>query len=248
MRCKFLTVLLAILILSACKKNNSGEVLQPPVTEKYLTVILNPDYLSLTKIDSAFISWTNGAKVDSVKLTPLRNDLVVAFNKLPSQEKTYQLHLFTNQKMGNNTPLLWQKDFTVNLATKNALNVVAPLNLNDVNWKPRLIMKDGAGLQAYCGIRPNDPYFRFHQIDQDWKEIVVDRSYWNTIGPDTRVGGAVWHASNVLDATGSYANDNYFTLLPAQIGNQFWNHVEVVMLFTNATQTQTRILDFTHTF
>ena len=237
----------SLLILTACKKDKTGTVTVPPTSSKLVTVILNPEYLPLSKIDSALITWVNGDKTDTVKLNPLNNDLAVSFDKLPAGEKQYQLHLFTSQKLGFHK-VLWQKEFTVALSQRNALNVVAPLNINDVNWLPRVILNDQSGLQAFSGIRPADPYFRIHKIAQEWKEFAMDRSYWNTIGPDTKVGGAEWQGNNLLDGSGSYENDDFYDFLPAQIGNKAWNHLEIVMLFTNAANTQTRMLNFNHTF
>lgn len=247
MNFKFIPAIIAIALVSSCKKDKTPPVTPTPPATKYLTVILNPDYLPLAKIDSAYITWENGTATDSAKLTPRNNDLAITFDKLPSTEKKYQLHLFTTQQLSFRK-LLWQKEFTVALSQKETLNIEAPLTLNDVNWKPRIILKDGAGLQVFSGIRPGDAYFRIHKIDKSWKDIVMDRSYWNTIGPDTKVAGAIWRGINTLDETGSYSNDTFFSLLPAQIGNSSWNHIEIILLFTDKDNTQTRILDFTHSF
>lgn len=246
MKHQLITIFLSLVILSACKKDKPVTT-PPPSSGKLVTVILNPEYLSLAKIDSAFISWPNGTKTDSVKLAASGNDLAVSFDKLPAAETKFQLHLFTSQKL-DSYKLLWQKEFTVALSQRNALNVVAPLSINDVNWLPRIILQDQSGLLSFSGIRPADAYFRFHKIDKGWQQIIMDRSYWNTIGPDTKVSGAEWHGINVLDATGSYENNIFYNMLPAQIGERQWNHLEIVMLFTNAANAQMRVLNFNYSF
>jgi hypothetical protein len=246
MKHQYIAFILSLTILTACKKDKPVTV--PPTSSgKLVTVVLNPDYLPMAKIDSAFISWSNGTKTDSVKLIASGNDLAVNFNKLPSDETKFQLHLFSSQKLDANK-LLWQKEFTVALSQRNALNIVAPLNITDVNWLPRIILQDQAGLLSFSGIRPGDAYLRFHKIDQGWKQIIMDRSYWNTIGPDTKIAGAEWHGINVLDATGSYENNTFYKIIPVQIGERQWNHLEIVILFTNVASTQTRILSFNYSF
>lgn len=246
MNLKSITLIALVAATASCKKEKTGNTENPPpAATQLVTVILNPDYLPLNRIDSAFITWENGSKTDSVKLEARNTDLAVSFNKLPATEKKFQLHLFTSLLL-RQEKLLWQKEFTVALSQKQALNIAAPLNYADINWKPRLILKDGAGLQVFTGLRPDDPYFRIHKVDRQWTTILMDRSYWNTIGPDIKMGGAVWNGVNVLDETGSYSNNSFFNMLPLQIGNRTWNHIEIVMLFTNDTNTQTRILDFYH--
>ncbi|ULQ54243.1 hypothetical protein [Flavihumibacter fluvii] len=246
MKYQLAAAFLSLVILSACKKDTPVSIPNPS-PGKLVTVILNPEYLPLAKIDSAYITWPRGETTDSVKLHASGNDLSVSFDQLPSTEKTFRLHLFTNQNLASNK-LLWQKEFTVALSQRNALNVVAPLSIDDVNWVPRIMLQDQSGLQAFSGIRPNDAYFRFHKIEQSWKEIAMDRSYWNVTGPDTKIAGAEWRGTNVLDATGSYENHDFYNFLPVQIGSREWNHIEIVMLFTNATNTQTRVLVFNHSF
>lgn len=247
MNLKSITLIAVVALAASCKKEKpAAATLPPPAGSKLVTVILNPEYLPSNKVDSAFITWENGTKTDSVKLEARNNDLAASFDKLPATEKKFQLHLFTSLLLKQHK-LLWQKEFIVALSQKQALNIAAPLGFADINWKPRLILKDGAGLQVLSGLRPDDPYFRIHKIDRQWVTIVMDRSYWNTIGPDTKVGGATWNGVNVLDETGSYSNSIFFNMLPLQIGNKAWNHYEIVMLFTNNTNTQTRVLDFYHT-
>ena len=236
---------MALVMLSACKKETAGE--RQPVADRTFTIILNPEYIPLSKVDSAYITWQEGTNTDSVKLTPRANDLVTAMDTFPAAEKKYQVHLFTSLTLGANAAIVWQKAFTAALGQKNAINMAAPLNLEDAGWKPRIILKDQAGLRAFCGIRPDDPYFRIHRIDKSWKRFIIDRSYWNTVGFDSKVAGGVWEGLNLLDATGSYENSSFFEFFPVQIGHRFWDHIEIILLFTNATNTETRLLEFFHT-
>lgn len=244
MQFRIICILAGLVALTACNKDRAGEV-TPPESRK-LTVILNPDYLPLATIDSAFITWKQGATSDSVRLTPSGNDLAVNFSQLPAGRQQYQLQLFTQQKISTNK-LCWQKTFEAALDQKNALNIVAPLNLEDLNWLPRVVLTDQSGLMAFSGIRPADPYFRIHRIDNGWKKIVIDRSYWNTVGTDTKLAGGVWQGNDLLDASGSYENSSFFGFFPAQLGAQQWDHLELVLLFTNADNTQTRLLELMYT-
>ncbi|MFN8252562.1 MAG: hypothetical protein U0V75_11845 [Ferruginibacter sp.] len=246
MNLKTIAIIAVAASVASCKKEKPAGTGNPTAGSKLVTVILNPGYLPLSKVDSAFITWENGIKTDSVKLETRENDLAVSFGKLPATEKKFQLHLFSSILL-KQQKLLWNKEFTVALSQKQALNIAAPMGFADINWKPRLILKDGAGLQVFSGLRPDDPYFRIHRIDRQWTTIVMDRSYWNTIGPDTKVGGATWNGVNMLDETGSYSNSIFFNMLPLQMGNKAWNHYEIVMLFTNSTNTQTRVMDFYYT-
>lgn len=237
---------LSMLVLAACKKDNA-DTNKPPADSKYLTLILNPDYMPASMVDSALITWQNGDSYDTVILSPRNNDLGISFNKLPVGEKKYELHIYSSQKLAYHKTYFY-KEFVTDISKKNALNIAAPISLQDPNWLPRVIVRDQAGLMAFSGIRPTDPYFRIHKVDKSWKSIVADRSYWNTVGTDTKVGGGEWKGTNVLDASGSYENRTFYTFLPAQIGNRAWDHIEVVMLFTNNSNTLTRVIDFNYTF
>lgn len=240
MKYSFLVLFAIIALAGSCTKDPA--VTPPSQDTRQLTVILNPVYLPLSAIDSALITWTAGATTNTVRLTPSGNDLVVAFAQLPQSQQRYQLHLFTKTTIRQNK-LYWQKEFEVALGEKNALNIVAPLGLEDQNWLPRVVLSDQAGLMAFSGIRPADPYFRIHRIDRSWKKITIDRSYWTTVGTDTKIAGGVWQGNDLLDATGSYENNSFFGFFPAQIANRYWDHLEIVMLFTDAGNTQTRLLE-----
>jgi hypothetical protein len=240
-----LFILLAIITMaSSCTKD--PEVTPPGQDTRKLTVILNPVYLPLSAIDSAFITWQVGATTDTLRLTASGNDLAVAFAQLPQTKQRYQLHLFTKTQIRLNK-LYWIKEFEVALEEKNALNIVAPLGLEDQNWLPRVVLNDQSGLMAFSGIRPADPYFRIHRIDRSWKKIIIDRSYWTTVGTDTKLTGGVWQGNDLLDATGSYENTSFFGFLPTQLGSQYWDHLELVLMFTNADNTQTRLLELMYT-
>jgi hypothetical protein len=244
MKYSFLVLIAIITLATSCTKD---PIVTPPSQDtRKLTVILNPVYLPLSAIDSAFITWQPGATTDSLRLTPSGNDLAVAFAQLPPGKQRYQLHLFTKTQIRQNK-LYWQKEFEVALEEKNALNIVAPLGLDDQNWLPRVVLNDQAGLMAFSGIRPADPYFRIHRIDRSWKQIIIDRSYWTTVGTDTKVAGGVWQGNDLLDATGSYENSSFFSFFPTQIGNRYWDHLEIVLMFTDAGNTQTRLLELMYT-
>lgn len=241
-------LLLALLTFQSCNKDGATVVPAPADPDRILTVLLNPDYLPAEKIDSACLIWKNtDGSADSVLLDAINGNLQVSFDRLPDMETEYRLQLYTSLNLSMHR-LLWEKKFVATLVSQFAVNVAAPVELNDVNWLPRIMLNDQTGLLAFSGIRPTDPYFEVCKVHRSWQQITVDRSYWNTIGGVQHVAGGVWKGTGVLDATGSYRNDNFFSFIPEQIGNQPWNHIEIIMLFTNDTNTETRLMDFNHSF
>ena len=230
----------------ACNKDKEDEPISTPGNSNFfVSVLLNPEYAPAEKVDSAFISWEQDGKQDSVKFEVLNGDLKVPFSLLPQQEKSFRISLLTSIKIGQRK-LLWEKKFTTSLAQKNALNIAAPFDINDVNWLPRVILNDQSGLVAFSGLRPADPFFHIHKIGKEWHSITVDRSYWNTVGGVQKVAGAIWQGNNVLNPGGSYTNESFFSSFPAKIGTTAWNHLELIMLFATADNSQMRVLDFYH--
>ncbi|MBZ5857707.1 hypothetical protein [Flavihumibacter profundi] len=244
-RTYLLLLLLVVFYCESCKK----ETTKPGSSqERYLTIAMNNSYFPLEKIDSAFVCWQSANGTDSIKLDRIENRLRTSLNHLPQEQTTYSITLFSSVMIGARK-IKWDKTFVANFKLADSYTDSAPVSFSDNNWLPRVILNDQSGLIAFCGMRPDDPHFSFFKLDQSWQQFAVDRSYWYTVGGPQKLAGSVWRGNQVLNASGNYSNDTHFSSLATQLGNHQWNHLEVVMLFTNADPNiGTFILDFNQDF
>ena len=106
--------------------------------------------------------------------------------------------------------------------------MAAPLNFEDNNWFPRIIMSDAlTNFTVIVALRPDDAYFLLKNIPTGFK-IELERNYVATPGGAIILGSGLWKCNSVCtDSRGIIENRDYFRPLANQMKNRTYQMVEV---------------------
>lgn len=227
---KFITgsIILSAFIFSinSCKKDK--DPVSTPGPLPVLAVKLSPSYLAASQVDSAFAIWVTGTAQQRVKMEVRNDSLITPLSLLNEGNGELTIHLFTQKKYQNQYLGQWLLRKTVSLQKTKALSYSGPSSFNDADWLPRVKINDGVGHEAIVALRPDDAYFLVKDPGHPVAKLVVERSYWKTIGGVQAVGQKVWECT-----TGcmGQANEEFFRNFPAMIGTKPWNHISIIILF-----------------
>lgn len=214
----------ALLLLAACKK----QPLPSPVEENHRVAIkLNSTYLAAEKIDSARLTWETNGKVQEVRLQLSHDTLFTETKHLEKGTGVLTVQLFTSIEL-RQRKLQWEKRTDLTLKDGQSVDWVAPLNFEDNNWFPRVIMLDvPTNFTAIVALRPDDAYFLLKNIPPGFK-IELERNYVATPGGAMIVGGGLWKCNTVCtDARGIIENRDFFRPLAGQMKDRVYEMVEV---------------------
>lgn len=242
-------LLLVLLLFSSCRKDSQQQPVVPPEAKDstVLAVNLNDFYMPAAKVDSAVAVWEVNGTRRQIKLDKADIKLTANLKKFTEGTGKLTLTLYTKMKFGNHSSSQWvlEKEMAINYKTPVVFS--APGNFHDMFWSPRAVLKDGVGRVAVVALRPDDPYFLVKDVPSNVKKIVVYRGYWNTSGGVRLVSGREWECiTGCINANGSIENKEFFSFFPVAIGNQTWNHIEIIIRYDEANG-WAYLLDLNHT-
>lgn len=217
-------LLWVILLLAACKK----QPIPSPVEEKYrIAIKLNSTYLTAEKIDSALLSWEINGKIQTERLQLSHDTLFTETKNLDKGTGVLTVQLFTNIELRQRS-LQWEKRTEVIVKDDQSIDWAAPLNFEDNNWFPRVIMIDApTNFTAIVALRPDDAYFLLKNIPTGFK-IELERNYTAIPGGAVIVGGGLWKCNTVCtDERGIIENRDFFRPLAGQMKDRTYKMVEV---------------------
>jgi hypothetical protein len=233
-----LWALFTVLTFSACKKGVDEPKPIRVEDKKYLNIVLHP-YIHPSEVDSAIAKWKVGGVEKTVKLV-LRNDSLYADVQLFTKGAgAMTVQIFSNKKLENKS-LQFERSLSLDLQHTSNIRINGPENIQDVNWKPRIIFSivqnNSLIATTVVAIRPQDNYFEFQKIDPAWRHrIIVERIYYRLGTPNSVIADGGWDCTNNCPSVnGSYINTTHFQFLAQQAGNQSWNRVEFMVRFYNA--------------
>jgi hypothetical protein len=210
--------------MAACNKKPP----LPPVEESQkIAVKLNSNYLAAEKIDSALLLWEINGKVQTERLELTHDTLYTDVKKLDKGTGILTIQLFTNIEV-RQRKLQWEKSSNITITNSQSVYFTAPLNFEDNNWFPRIIMVDApTNFTAIVALRPDDAYFLLKNIPTGFK-IELERNYVATPGGAIIVGGGLWKCNSVCtDSRGVIENRDYFRPLADRMKNRTYQMVEV---------------------
>jgi hypothetical protein len=225
----------ALLFLASCKKEGTSLPGPGPVESAHrVAVKLNAGYLPAGKIDSALLTWENNGSVLQQRMQLSNDTLFTEMEALPKGTGRLTIQVFSSVQLRHRN-LQWERQMDVTLKEGASVNLTAPVSIDDQEWFPRVIMVDAhTQFTAIVALRPADPFFLLKNIPPGFK-IELERNYVAIPGGAVIVGGGLWRCNAVCtDARGIIENRQFFTPLPAQIGNREWKMVEIgIGLFGN---------------
>ena len=223
-----------LVLLASCKKDaDTPTTPQPPgqALAKDLVVNLNSNYLTAAKLDSAIATWEVEGHTQQVKLEMKGNKASASlsrFTHMGTGKLTVQL--FTQTKI-DNIPLQWENRFDYTLNRTTALQLAAPVGINDPSWNPRLMYHSEmyeANFLALIAVRPEDTYFELKGVDPNIaSRIEVVRTFFHN-DTTTLVASKGWAGQRSdLDGQGNFVNRDHFQNLAEEIGGRAWNILKV---------------------
>jgi hypothetical protein len=214
-----------------------------------MAVNLDNLYIPSNRIDSAIATWNMGIHHQEIRLVMNieQNKLTANLEKFMEGTGKLTITLFSQKRFGNHrsSEFVMEKDLAID--HKNSVAFSAPASFNDMSWSPRAVLADGIGHVAVVALRPDDPYFMVKGVPANLTKMVVYRSYWNTAGGGRLIAGREWECSTgCSNSNGNIENKQFFSFLPAAIGNSAWNHIEIVLKY-EVPNNWTYLLDLNHT-
>ena len=224
----FFPLLLVLLFLVSCTKETNQEQPHSGTALKEFIVPTN-HYLHVADVDSAIAHWQSGGVTKIVRLHVRNDSLFAPLTSFPAGDGLMTIRIYSRHKL-HGYSLQYERTGNITLHHNHLIRFSAPGGMNDLSWNPRIILQhnnpSGFHVTAIVGIRPNDPYFEFRDVDPNWRhKAMVGRFYFEQ-GTAAEVAGGVWNCQNCLDASGNYTNNTFFSFLPTQIGNRSWNRIE----------------------
>lgn len=227
-----------VTIFSSCEKDPVKEN-RPNFQDKSLNIVLNEIYLSPSNVDSAFAKWEVNGKVKLVKLQVKSDTLFTKLSSFETGTGHLSIQIFSKNNLGNKS-LQYERQSHITINNSDNIRISGPGGITDFNWSPRIIFKirneaSQFNVTAIVGIRPEDSYFEFLNVDPSWRyRITLDRSYFRQGTPNTKLAGGMWDClDNCIGAAGSYTNTTFFNFLAQQINNRYWDHVEFTLRLYN---------------
>jgi hypothetical protein len=229
MKYSITSVLITVLMISfsACKKDKHNNP-PAPVTTPILSVKLNQQYLAPGQVDSAFAIWKINGQQQRIKMAIRHDSLISEMKVFNEGNGELSLHIFSNKKYSNQHYGQWLSKKTLSLQKTKAISYNGPSSFYDVAWFPRVELADGIAHKAIVALRPDDAFFLVKHPGHAITKLVVERSYWKTIGGIQLAGTGIWECTGGCT---DVANDEYFRFLPGAIGTKPWNHLSIIVLF-----------------
>lgn len=233
---KFLSFAVFVMAMVACKKSTVEG--PPPQPAGKIKILLN-DYVSVDKVDSAFVSWNLNGSMHRLRLHVDSYDLSASTSGLAPGNGKLTIQIYSTNKLDGKS-LQYERMVNVGLQPNAIISVTGPHFLEDANWNPRIIFNLRGQyimmkVTAVIGIRPSDPYFELIDINHAWRSrIIVQREYYDRADLTTPVATGTWDCQgNCTDGEGNYRNTTFFSFLPQLINNRPWNRVQFLVRFYN---------------
>lgn len=225
-----LLVLTFLTLWSSCTKKPVCP--EPEPVNKTLAVALDKSYLGADVVDSAFAIWELNGQSTQFYLTNSHDTLSTDISKFQAGSGTLTLKIFSRLKFGVQYLSQWVSSQQATITTGKGLLITGPVSFSDLHWKPRVELKDAVGHFAVVALRPDDPYFFIKSVPGNLKSVIVARDYWRTGGGVNHIAGGEWECrSNCVNEKGHIENTQFFSSLPAKIGTNTWNHIEIAILY-----------------
>lgn len=220
-----LPVVLMLLFVSCRKDKDDSSV---PEANPILLVEFVGSYLTFSEIDSAQISWESGNQKSQIHFIKRNDSLFLPLNQLPAQIQEFEIQLFAAKRYNNQYQGIWKSAAQINTGSGVSVKLAAPESFADLDWKPRVRLKDAIGHEASLALRPDDAYFKIAPTPHNYPQIVFERAYWNTIGGVQPIANKTWYCQNdCIDQP----NDSFFADMPERVGQKNWNHISLTILF-----------------
>ena len=219
------------------------------IAESLLKIELQQPYLTICKIDSAFVVWEiNGAK-QKLQLEKHTDTLLADVSQLKQGNGKLTVMLYTNIKLQYSYKLQWVHEKQISLSRETDLSLHGPESKKDASWLPRVVFTALQGKYfAIFGLRPDDPYFYIQNVPPDLNYVSAAKVFYNAAGGVKEVGGATWNCNtSCTDSEGSIVNSEYFKALKDQIGTKGWNVVYVTLTYSKDEQGDGLSFDVTTT-
>lgn len=235
-----------LLLFVACKK--SPVVPVPSPTPVDLAIQWHNNYLTDENTDSAYICWNvNGQRVQK-NMTKQAGKFIISLDSLTGGAATMEIRLYT-KKLLNSHRSMYVKKINKPVNNKTGLVYTAPTSVSDVNWVPRVFMKDGGnGVIAVMGIRPEDTFLGLYNIGAKWIDLTVEKIYYKGLNA---VAGKLWtcNGDHCIVPNGMLESDDFFASVPPQLAGKEYNHIEQLFMFGDGNyRNGWSVLSFTHDF
>lgn len=240
------TVLIMGILFIGCSKDIS--LLQPTDRVNQIRIEFNGDFLGAAYVDSTIAIWNCNGISKRLMFDKSDDTLYAGISALEKGKGVLTIKVFSSKKFGGQYASQWifEKEY---LLSEYSIIIQGPQAFEDINWKPRIELRDDVGHFALIALRPDDPYFLIKGVSQRVKKIALSREYWQQGGGLYRAGGGEWRClTNCVNLDGNVENVDFFSFLPGQIGTSKWNHLEVTVLFIEDEWGGGYVLNATHSF
>lgn len=223
------TLSIAVILLFvfvACRKT---PVLPTPATAD-LVIQLDNNYLSDDKTDSAYIWWTDGGRRVQKNMKKDAGKFSISLDSLMTGAATMEIRLYTT-KLLNSHRSMYVKKINKPANNRAGLSYMAPTSVTDVNWVPRVFMKDGGnGVIAVMGIRPEDTFLGLYNVGAKWIDLSVEKIYYKGLN---KVAGKLWtcYGDHCIIPNGMFESEDFFASVPPQLAGREYNHIEQLFMF-----------------
>lgn len=235
-----------LLFFVACKKAPVVPVPSPAPAD--LVIQLDNAYLTDDNTDSAYIWWNvNGQRVQK-NMKKETGKFIISLDSLTNGAATMEIRLYT-KKLMNSHRSMYVKKINKPVNNKTGLVYAAPTAVKDVNWLPRVFMKDGGnGVIAVMGIRPEDTFLGLYNVGAKWIDLTVEKIYYKGLNA---VGGKLWtcNGDHCIIPNGMFEKDDFFASVPPQLAGKEYNHIEQLFMFGDGNyRNGWSVLSFTYNF
>jgi hypothetical protein len=233
-----------LLFMIGCKKTP----VRPTPSVSDLVIQLDQKYLTDSNVDSAYIWWSvNGQRVQK-NMTKEPGKFGISLDSISAAAATVEIRLYTT-KLLNSHRSMYVKKINKPVDNKPGLVYTAPTSVNDVNWVPRVFMKDGGnGVVAVMGIRPDDTFLGLYNVGAKWIDLTVEKIYYKGLNV---VAGKSWtcYGDHCIIPNGKYENNDFFASVPPQLAGKEYNHIEQLFMFGDGNyRNGWSVLSFTYDF
>lgn len=222
-----LLVLPAVLLCTACSKDDPASSPAPVAKKNGIAIKLNAQYVSADKIDSAILFWQINGKTQTEKLLISHDTLLTDGAALDKGAGTLTVQIFSGVVL-RQRKLQWERSVDLSLKQYEQVNWNAPASYDDADWFPRVIMIDEMSqFTAIIALRPADTYFLLKNVPSGFK-IELERNYTVIPGGAQIVGSGLWKCNtDCRDVYGKIENRTYFRPLADQMQGKQFGMVEV---------------------
>jgi hypothetical protein len=239
-----LSVTFLSLLFAACRK-------RPPLplpAAADLVIEIDNNYISNDNADSAYVWWTSNGKRVQKNLTKGAGKFFISLDSFTTAAAIVEIRLYTS-KLINSHRSMYVKKITKPVHTKTSIVIKTPAAVTDMNWVPRVFMRDGGvGVIAVMGIRPEDTFLGLYNVADKWIDLTVEKIYYKGL---STVAGKLWtcNGAHCIIPNGMYENEIYFASVQQQLAGKEYNHLEQLFMFGDGNfQNGWRVLSFTYDF